>query len=90
MKNKLDIAREIINEVDNEMIKLFKKRMEAASLVAEYKAENNLPILDSKREEAIILKNINLLDNEELKQYYITFFNGVLKSSKDYQEDLLK
>ena len=86
--NKLDMAREIINSCDKEMIELFKKRMYAASLVAEYKKENDLPILDSKREETIINKNVELLDNKELETYYLEFFKTLLKVSKDYQKKL--
>jgi len=82
------MAREIINSCDKEMIELFKKRMYAASLVAEYKKENNLPILDSKREETIINKNVELLDNKELEDYYLEFFKTLLKVSKDYQKKL--
>lgn len=62
--------------------------MYAASLVAEYKKENNLPILDSKREETIINKNVELLDNKELETYYLEFFKTLLKVSKDYQKKL--
>lgn len=90
MKSKLDLAREIINDVDEKMLKLFKERMEAARMVAEYKKENNLPILDSGREEAIISKNLNALNDEDLEEYYLTFFGGVLAASKDYQKDLNK
>ena len=50
MKNKLDEAREIINAVDAEMIELFKKRMAASKMVAEYKKDVNMPILDEARE----------------------------------------
>ena len=89
MKTKLDIAREIINEVDSQMIELFKKRMEAAKMVAEYKKENNKPIYDKEREEALINKNLNTLNNKELEQYYKTFIEGVLTASKDYQKDLM-
>jgi GTP-sensing pleiotropic transcriptional regulator CodY len=46
MKTKLDEAREVINEVDEQMIQLFIKRMAAVSMVAEYKAENSLPVFD--------------------------------------------
>lgn len=90
MKTKLDLAREIINEVDKEMIELFIKRMSAAKMVAEYKAENNLPILDIKREEALKEKNLNALNNKELEDYYLTFLEGMLTASKDYQKDLIK
>lgn len=90
MKTKLEIAREIINSVDEEMLVLFKKRMEAAVLVAEHKKEFNLPILDQKREDELIKKNLEKLNDKELEQYYLTFLNGVLTASKDYQKDLIK
>lgn len=90
MKTKLDIAREIINEVDNEMIELFKKRMVAAKMVAEYKKENDKPIYDKEREEALINRNVSLLNDTELEQYYKIFLEGVLTASKDYQKDLIK
>ena len=89
MKTKLDIAREIINDVDIQMIELFKKRMKAAKMVAEYKKENNKPIYDKEREEALINRNIKALNDEELEQYYKTFLEGVLTASKDYQKDLI-
>ena len=88
--NKLEEARSIINDVDKEMILLFKKRMNASKMVAEYKKENNLNVLDSSRESFIIEKNTKLLDDKKLEKYYLTFFAGVLKSSKDYQVDLIK
>lgn len=89
MKTKLDEAREIINEVDNEMIYLFIKRMAAISMVAEYKMENDIPVLDSIREDEIKKKNLETLSNKQLEKYYLTFFEGVLNSSKEYQKDLL-
>ena len=32
-------------------------------------------------------KNIELLQDESLKEYYMIFFKGVLESSKKYQGD---
>lgn len=86
--SKLDDARLIINECDIELINIFKRRMSAARLVAEYKKENNLPILDKNREELIIEKNINLLNDKELEEYYLEFFKSLLKVSKDFQTKL--
>ena len=71
--NKLEQARLIINEVDSKMVELFKERMNAARMVAEHKKENNLPVLDKAREKALIKKNIELLNDKELEQYYLTF-----------------
>ena len=90
MANKLEQARKIINEVDSKMIELFKERMNAARMVAEHKKENNLPVLDKAREEALIKKNIELLNDKELEQYYLTFLEGMLTASKDFQKDLIK
>lgn len=90
MKNKLEESREIINEIDNEMISLFVKRMAAVSMVTEYKYENGLPVLDNSREDNIKVNNIEKLCNKNLEKYYLTFFEGVLKASRDYQEYLLK
>jgi len=50
MKTKLDLARESINEIDKEMIELFKKRMKAVEDVVSYKIENGLPVLDSSKD----------------------------------------
>lgn len=86
--SKLDEARLIINECDKELINIFKKRMNAAKLVAEYKKENNLPILDKKREDEIVKKNVLLLNDSTLEQYYLEFFKSMLKVSKDYQSKL--
>ena len=87
--NKLEEARLIINEVDLEMIELFKKRMKASKMVAEHKKENNLRVLDKAREEALINKNVSYLNDKELEKYYLTFLEGMLTASKDYQKDLM-
>ena len=88
--SKLDTARKEINRVDAEMIKLFERRMEAVKQVAEYKKENNLPVLDASREQSLIEKNISMLQNKEFEEYYRIFFEGVLSSSKEYQKDFIK
>ncbi|MDE5715354.1 MAG: chorismate mutase [Anaeroplasmataceae bacterium] len=88
--NKLEEARKIINEIDEKMLHLFEERMHASKMVAEYKKENGLPVFDGKREQEIISNHLELLKDKKLAMYYLTFFDGVLTSSKDYQKDLLK
>jgi len=90
MSNKLEEARKIINEIDKEMISLYIKRMQAVRMVAEYKLENGLPVLDSSRESALKAKNLVELDDKELEKYYLEFFEGVLESSKDFQKELIE
>ena len=43
-----------ITRTDDEMAKLFEKRMQLASQVAAYKKSNSLPIYDAKREEEVL------------------------------------
>jgi chorismate mutase/prephenate dehydratase len=80
-------AREKINAIDKKMVELFEERMAAVLDVLKYKKEHNLPVFDSSREEEIIKRNVGLLENQELKEYYMIFFAGVLESSKKYQGD---
>ena len=75
MASKLDDARKIINEVDSQMAELFVKRMRAAEMVYEHKKEFDLPILDPKREKAVIERNSMLIEDELLKEYYIDYVN---------------
>ena len=85
MSNKLEEARKIINEVDAEMAALFVKRMRAAELVYEHKKEFGLPILDQKREDAVIEKNAALVEDEILKGYYIDYLKHLMAVSRAYQ-----
>ena len=87
--NNLEQARLVINEVDKELVELFKKRMAASKIIALYKKENNIAVLDKKREESLIEKNLKLLDDKELEKYYLIFLEGILNASKDYQKDLI-
>ena len=85
MANKLEEARRIINEADSKMAELFVKRMRAAEMVYEHKKEFGLPILDQKREDEVIEKNSNLIEDEVLKEYYIDYLKHLMKTSRAYQ-----
>lgn len=86
----LESARKLINEIDNEMARLFAKRMDAVKKVAEYKKENGLQVFDANREAEVIKRNSMLLENEELKPYYINFLQRNMEISKSYQHRLLE
>ncbi|MBE5781365.1 MAG: bifunctional chorismate mutase/prephenate dehydratase [Clostridiales bacterium] len=85
MANKLEEARRIINEVDAQMAELFVKRMRAAELVFEHKKEFGLPILDQKREDAVIERNAALIEDDVLKGYYIDYLKHTMSVSRAYQ-----
>lgn len=86
----LNQARKIINEVDEEMAKLFVRRMQAAEMVAEYKKQNGMPILDSVREEQVVQRNANLIEDEEMRSYYVPFIRKNMEISRSYQQKMLE
>jgi len=88
--NKLDKARKQINEIDKEMAELFVKRMQAVQLVAEYKKERGLAIFDEAREEEVIRRNSEFIENDVLREYYINFLRGNMAVSRSYQSRLLE
>lgn len=85
MEDKLQQARNIINDVDKEMAKLFVKRMEAAKLVAEHKKEHGMPILDAAREAQVISRNSQYVEDDELRSFYVNFLQNTMEISKNYQ-----
>lgn len=87
--NSIEELRKEIETIDMEMITLFEKRMSVSSKIAEYKRENNMPVLDKEREKALIAKNVSNLSNKEFEEYYTEFFTGMLDVSKKYQHDIL-
>lgn len=86
--DKLQKARLEINEVDKEMAKLFCKRMDAVRLVSEHKLEHGLPVYDAAREEEVIRRNSELVEDEELRSYYVCFLRETMKVSRDFQKKL--
>ena len=88
--DKLTEARAIINRVDAEMAKLFTERMHAAAMVAAYKKEHGLPILDASREGEVIERGVARIEEDALKEYYVSFLKGMMSISRSYQRELLE
>lgn len=88
--SKLEEYRKEIDSIDKEMIALFERRMDVARKVGEYKKENNMEILNSKREAEVIEKNTNSLKNKDYKDLGREFFENLMKLSRSLQEKLIK
>ena len=89
MKDCLQQAREVINEVDAQMAELFEKRMAAVHQVLAYKKEHNLPILDAAREQIVIEKGVARIQDPVLKPYYEELLIKQMELSRRYQKTLL-
>lgn len=82
---KLEKAREIIAETDKEIAILFEKRMRAVKEIADYKKERGLPVFDSAREEFLLKRNSEHIEDEQIKEFYIPFMKSTMDISKRYQ-----
>ena len=86
----LEEARQIINEVDAEMAKLFVRRMDAVKMVAEYKQAHGMPVLDATREEQVVRRGAARVEDDELRAYYVNFIRNNMEISRNYQHKLLE
>ena len=77
--------RKEINKVNDEMLKLFEKRMALCKEVALYKKENNMEIFVKSREDEI-LKEIKEKSSKGLESYNEEFFKTLMALSRDYQK----
>ncbi|OCN03889.1 chorismate mutase [Erysipelotrichaceae bacterium MTC7] len=87
--NKLEQARNKINQIDEEMAALFEKRMHAVEDVISYKQEHHMEVLDFSREQEVIQKNMQYIQDEKLRSYYKEFISDVMKTSRRFQHATL-
>lgn len=84
----IEESRKKIDEIDKELVKLFKERMKVASDVAEYKKAAGYPVHDPARERQLLSK-IADLSGEEFSDYGKVLYSTILSLSKSYQRALL-
>ncbi len=87
MRNLKEIRLDI-NEIDAEMLDLFKKRMKLIKEVALYKKKYSLPISDLEREKELLNMNLELIEDKDIKEYYQNYLENMFTISKSYQEKL--
>ena len=79
--------RKEIDQIDGEMIRLFTRRMEISSQVAQYKRERNLPIHVPAREREI-LKSVAQQAGPEYGNYARVLYSMIFELSRSYQGKL--
>lgn len=77
-----------IDSIDDQIIELFKRRMDCAKDVAEYKYKNNIPILNVQREEEILSSVQKRGGNYYL--YSRMLFEEILSLSRALQEEYIR
>jgi chorismate mutase/prephenate dehydratase len=81
----LEDYREEIDNIDKELAVLFEKRMNMVLKVAEYKKENNIEIFHKNREDVVLDRAINSLQNKDYSDEIVKFFNATMEIGKGLQ-----
>ncbi len=82
--------RQEINELDEQMAQLFKKRMEVSRRVAEYKMDYGLPVKDASREEQIYDACAERIGDPEIEPYYVNLQKKIIELSCKYQASAME
>lgn len=85
---KIEELRNQIDSIDTQLVDLLKERLTVAASVAEYKKENNLPVLDRSRERELLNK-VSKEAGKEIESEARIFFNDLMGISRAYQSKLL-
>ena len=86
----LDIIRQEIDQIDDQIVKLLEERMHLVEGVVAYKKTSGKPILDTKREEVIFEKVRGRVSNKNYQETIVATFSDILKRSRDYQDQNIK
>ncbi len=78
-----------IDRIDEKLVPLFLERMGVSLKVAEYKAENHLPVLDRTRERALLKKVSEKTDDPDLQLYTRLLYLSIMGLSRSYQHKQL-
>lgn len=83
-------SRKAIESIDEQMAILFVQRMEAVREIAAYKFERDLPVEDRQQEERILQRQGSLIEDDELRSFYMQFLQSTMDVSKRWQHRLIE
>ena len=84
----LSYYREQIDQIDDELIQLFARRMETAAQIAQWKRQAGKPVMDAGRERAKLLDVMEKCP-EEFKDYAVSLYSLLFELSRSYQHRIL-
>lgn len=87
MSDELNSLRRDIDAVDDELIRLFKRRMEISAKISGCKRASGMPTLDAGRERKLLAR-IAELSGDEFAEYSGSVYRAILAASRSYQNAL--
>ena len=83
----LSQLRSEIDNIDDQLISLFGKRMEVAAKIGEYKKQNNMPIYVPNREREKLL-DVSKKAGADMANYTRVLYSMIFELSRSYQSKL--
>lgn len=78
-RNKIDI-------IDKQLVELFEERMQIVEEVKQIKMKNDIPILDSSREDIVYEKVCSYLKDKTLEEDLKVLYSTIMNISKNRQK----
>lgn len=86
-KKEITNFRELINGVDNKIVKLFEERMLLAKEIVDYKKAHNLAIQDAERESEVV-ENAAAAASDDMRAEVMLLMRSIISLSREYQRSL--
>jgi chorismate mutase/prephenate dehydratase len=85
--DELKIYRDAIDSIDKDLIRLIEKRLEICLKVGQYKKEKNIAILNEEREQQVLQKNLELIEDNKYEVYIKEILQSIMDESKKLQSN---
>ncbi len=85
----LESLRKTIDECDKEIVKAIEKRFNIVKEMVKFKKDNNIKIFQPNREDEVLKKVDNCLQNKEYSKDLESIYLQIFKLSKEIQQKIL-
>ena len=82
----LDSLRKKIDDIDDEILRLLKKRIEVASSLAKIKRESKMPIYQKEREDEVLSRVKKIAEEQGIpEEYALAILREIIRQTRDYE-----
>ena len=90
MKQEISKNRESLDSIDRRIVELFEQRMHIVQEIGTLKKHADLPVLDSNREQQILMSRRSWLQNKAYETALDRLFELLMSLSRDSQQDIVE
>lgn len=88
--SELDMMRGAIDEIDNQIVHLFERRMAVTRKVGEFKQKISMPVLDAQREREVLEGKASLVSDPQLKTGVTLLYETIMGISRRQQREIVR